>query len=78
MKWAGWRLTRDASPNPVQDLRMSELVRACASYAYVGNVLTEDAATRMMRALGVPDAAICALYALHTPAGGCPGFWMAP
>lgn len=49
---------------------------------FEGNVLTEDtlmhAATRMMRVLGVPDAAICALYALHTPGGGCPGFWMAP
>lgn len=46
------------------------------------SILTTDALmhgmTRSMRLAGLPDAAICAMYALHTPTGMCPPFWMAP
>ncbi|MBN8615010.1 MAG: hypothetical protein J0L92_30720 [Deltaproteobacteria bacterium] len=34
--------------------------------------------TRALRLAGTSDAAICAVYGLHTPGGGCPGFWMTP
>jgi hypothetical protein len=34
--------------------------------------------TRALRLTGAPDAAICGLYGLHTPGGGCPAFWMLP
>lgn len=31
--------------------------------------------TRILRALGVPDATSCTLYGVHTPGGVCPPFW---
>jgi hypothetical protein len=81
-------VTLDGGPNgfdegvavPLQAMLL--WLRVWLSDPFEGNVLTEDtlmhAATRTMRSLGVGDGAICALYALHTPGGVCPGFWMAP
>ena len=55
-------------------------IAAWQNHPIDGFVFSEDALmrgiTRALRSAGVTDDELCAVYALHHPAGECPGVWI--